>query len=191
MERDNNGKVAALAGARIRALRRQRRMSIKDFAAETDISPAHVSLIERNLIEPSLSVLRRITETLGVTVPALLADEIGDFMVNTPGRENLSFSDGVSTYRFCTPSALTSGRPPQLSATAVCIPKLCWDHQEQVTHEWEEYMYVISGCIEVHADDYVATANTGDSIYVKAGIPHKVYNPLKVDANVLAVYNSL
>ena len=60
-------------GAFIRAQRQLAELSLREMAALTRISNAYLSQIERGLHQPSLTVLRAIAQTLGLTTEQLLA----------------------------------------------------------------------------------------------------------------------
>jgi quercetin dioxygenase-like cupin family protein/DNA-binding XRE family transcriptional regulator len=55
---------AAAVGAVIRRRREERGISLRAFARQCDLSPAHVSKIERGLASPSLVTLTRIVQEL-------------------------------------------------------------------------------------------------------------------------------
>jgi transcriptional regulator with XRE-family HTH domain len=59
-------------GAFIRAQRQLADLSLREMAALTRISNAYLSQIERGLHQPSLTVLRAIAQTLGLTTEQLL-----------------------------------------------------------------------------------------------------------------------
>jgi len=60
-------------GAFIRAQREQAQMSLRDLAALTDVSNPYLSQIERGLHEPSMRVLKSISDALNVSIETLLA----------------------------------------------------------------------------------------------------------------------
>lgn len=59
-------------GAFIRAQREQAHMSLRDLAALTDVSNPYLSQIERGLHEPSMRVLKSISDALNVSIETLL-----------------------------------------------------------------------------------------------------------------------
>jgi len=60
-------------GAFIRAQRQQAQMSLRDLADLTNVSNPYLSQIERGLHEPSMRVLKSISEALEVSIDTLLA----------------------------------------------------------------------------------------------------------------------
>jgi len=53
-------------------------------------------------------------------------------------------------------------------------------------HEGEEFIYVLSGRIEIRYGKDVYQLNAGDSIYYESAVPHHVH-ALDSDARILAV----
>jgi transcriptional regulator with XRE-family HTH domain len=60
-------------GAFIRAQRQQAEMSLRDLAEKTNVSNPYLSQIERGLHEPSMRVLKAISDALNVSIETLLA----------------------------------------------------------------------------------------------------------------------
>lgn len=60
-------------GEAIKRLRSAAGWSQKDFAGQLDISPSYLSLIEANRREPTIPLLRRMAEEIGVPAVILFA----------------------------------------------------------------------------------------------------------------------
>ena len=61
-------------GARIRALRRQRSLTLSDVAARASIAPSYLSMVETADRRASLELLQRICEAIGITLETLGSD---------------------------------------------------------------------------------------------------------------------
>lgn len=61
-------------GARIKAARERAKMTQEDLADALDMSPTHISVIERGVKTPKLETLVRIANTLRVSTDMLLQD---------------------------------------------------------------------------------------------------------------------
>ena len=61
-------------GARIKAARERAGYTQEDLAAELDMSPTHISVLERGVKAPKLETLVRIANTLRVSTDMLLQD---------------------------------------------------------------------------------------------------------------------
>ena len=73
-------------GAFIRAQRTQAQMSLRDLADLTNVSNPYLSQIERGLHEPSVRVLKSISEALNVSIDTLL-QRAGLLSDSDPGAE--------------------------------------------------------------------------------------------------------
>ena len=70
-----NGPVRQRIGPTIKALRMQRGLSLNTLAEEAEISPSHLSRMERGLTVPSYDVLDRVADALGSDLRALREEE--------------------------------------------------------------------------------------------------------------------
>ena len=61
-------------GARIKAARERAGYTQEDLAAELEMSPTHISVLERGVKTPKLETLVRIANTLRVSTDMLLQD---------------------------------------------------------------------------------------------------------------------
>lgn len=67
-----NTQLEAL-GAFLRTERKLAHLTLRELASLTDLSNAYLSQVERGLHEPSVRVLRSISEALGVSMTSVLA----------------------------------------------------------------------------------------------------------------------
>ncbi|MFI9603409.1 helix-turn-helix domain-containing protein [Streptomyces sp. NPDC052043] len=65
----------AALGKRLRAVREQKRMSLRELARRLGCSPSHVSQIERGLAAPSVSVLYAMVSELGLSMDGLFQED--------------------------------------------------------------------------------------------------------------------
>ena len=63
-------------GARIKAARERVHLTLEQLAEIIDISPTHMSVIERGVKTPKLDTFVRIANALGVSTDALLQDVV-------------------------------------------------------------------------------------------------------------------
>lgn len=63
-------------GSRIKAARERKHLTQEDLAAIVDLSPTHVSVIERGVKPPKLETFVRIANALGVSADTLLQDVV-------------------------------------------------------------------------------------------------------------------
>jgi transcriptional regulator with XRE-family HTH domain len=70
---DTARSLQAKLGARLRALRVQRGISVRTLATRTGFSPSFISQVESETVSPSIASLERIARELGVTLGKLFA----------------------------------------------------------------------------------------------------------------------
>ena len=63
-------------GSRIKAARENKKITQEELAAMVDLSPTHISVIERGVKPPKLETLIRIANALGVSADFLLVDVV-------------------------------------------------------------------------------------------------------------------
>ena len=79
-----------MLGQRIRQLRQNKGMTLNDVADRTQFTAGYISQIERDLIDPSLSALRKIAKALGVPVYIFLEEpDIKSVMIQANKRQKL------------------------------------------------------------------------------------------------------
>ncbi len=64
-------------GSRIKVARERKHLTQEDLAAIVDLSPTHISVIERGVKPPKLATLIAIANALDVSADTLLQDVIG------------------------------------------------------------------------------------------------------------------
>lgn len=63
-------------GSRIKAAREEMKLTQEELAAMVDLSPTHISVIERGVKPPKLETFIRIANVLGVSADSLLLDVV-------------------------------------------------------------------------------------------------------------------
>ncbi|MCJ1697349.1 helix-turn-helix domain-containing protein [Rathayibacter caricis] len=165
-------------GERIRAVRRERRIPLKDLAAALGVSPSAVSQMERGVTRPAVHRLPLISETLGVSLMDLFAGGSAagttSLVVSRRGEAPLmEMADGV-TYR-----RLSAGRLPGLD-----LFESTWQpgarsgaDLDTMSHGGWEGGTVTAGTLRVEVDDTTVVLEAGDSISYAATARHRLTNP--------------
>src|SRR5688500_20243155 len=96
--------ASSSVGPRIRSLRLQRRLRLKDVADKAGITPSALSQIERDHSNPTLGTLKAIATTLGTTIGRLFPSTAASdrLLVRARQRKRLSPRRGL-TYEPLTP----------------------------------------------------------------------------------------
>ncbi|MBT5575733.1 MAG: helix-turn-helix transcriptional regulator, partial [Microbacteriaceae bacterium] len=64
-------------GERLRHAREARRLTLEDVAEQASLTKGYISKVERNQATPSVAVLLRVCETLGLSIGDLFDPEAG------------------------------------------------------------------------------------------------------------------
>jgi len=180
-----------MIGERIRELRTERGMAARELAQKANVTPGYISQIERDLIQPSMSVLMKIADALAVPVTHFFAREEGqEHVVVIPrnGRTRIKFADVNVEYEFLTPFGRSSDHSAQMEIVHYTLEPHQWGSTAIMLHpESAECSLVLAGTLEYHVDGDVYTVVEGGCIYLPPNTPHQLYNPGEVNMDAIAV----
>ena len=180
-----------LIGPRLRQLREHRELSVEALAQRTGCSPEMISALEAGELVPSLTPLFRLARGLGVRLGTLLDDQSQDgpaivrqgdagvtvhFSGNDPARKHSTLD-----FHPLAPHKAARNMEPFLVDVHPAQGEVALNE-----HEGEEFIYVLSGRIEVRYGKDVHRLDAGDSIYYESVVPHHLH-ALGGDARILAV----
>ena len=179
-------------GARVRQLREMREMTLAQLAEQ---SQCHVDLllrIEAGELVPSLAPLMSIARALGLRLGTLLDDEPHEGPVLVKSGESAStirFSgnDPHATSSNLVFSAMAAGKRDRHMEPFLIDVQPCGNATPPVSsHEGEEFIYVLSGCVQINYGETLYQLEAGDSLYYDSIVPHHV-SARKDVARILAV----
>ena len=171
---DQNEKI----GLRIRHARMTRGLRLREVAAEAGCSESLLSKIENDKLLPSLSVLRRISMALGLTIGELFAQpreptgvvtRAGERMVVTMDPLRQGF--GIQMER------LIPYDQGHLLQGSIHVVAPGGGGHGLITHAGEEVGYIIEGQLELFVGDQTYHVVAGDSFCFRSEIPHGYRNP--------------
>lgn len=163
-------------GSVIRRLRNAKGMTLSQLALKTQTTAGYLSQLERDLVDPSLSTLRKIAKALDTPLFALIdtKDDAAQ-IIRKDRREKISFADSNVILEVLTPK-IEASHGNVFVMTYTMSPRK-WSNDERVSHNVDECVWVQKGQLEVLVGDQTYSLNEGDSIYIKANTPHNIYNP--------------
>jgi transcriptional regulator with XRE-family HTH domain len=162
----------ALLGARVRELRRDRGMTLKELGLEAGLSHPFLSQLERGLARPSMGSVERIARALEVPVTTLWT---------TPRQEAahvLRANEGVIQPHH-DPAAPGQIRELVADGTSLRVREWSgggrtWRPEEGATTTGEVLVYVVRGSLDVDLDGTVHTLHEGDSLFFAGSVPHRL-----------------
>ena len=171
---DEPTSLAPQLGARIRAARTRRRLSVADLADSAQVSKSLVSQIERGVAAPSLETLRRLASALDLPVFALFLDGADNrTVVRAHRRRAVSYPGSAVTREILSP-----GLRGRMVLLWVTFPPGEQSGPQPVHHAGEECVVVIRGALDVLAGEDTIRLDAGDSVTFDSALPHVFRNPL-------------
>lgn len=177
---DDDQRVAAW----IRAYRLRRNLTLAQLSELSGISVGHLSRLENGTRTPTVRLLLALARALGVS--------IGELVGETPEQNTVYVSRSVErrTIEAGDTSLQLLSDPALRWLQAVELSLLPGRVGEPAAHAGEEWIYVLSGAIEVDLNGSVCTLGADDAVHFRADVPHSLRNPHAEGATVLIV-NSL
>ena len=176
-------------GARLKEIRRTLDRTLAQVSQATGVSISNLSKIENNQISPSFDIMKRICDGLGVTIEDFVRpgakSVVSGRKTTTRRGEGDYFTSGQYEYRAHASELSRKGMVPlEIVVHARTVDE--FDHWSQ--HRGEEFVYVLSGTIEVHTEYYAPfRLERGESAYFDSSMRHPYVTVSKEDAKVLSV----
>lgn len=170
-------------GPRLKALRTAHGLSQRRLAALAGVSNATVSLIEHGRTDPSMGLLKRILDVLGMS--------FADFFAAASGGDEKFF------YRHAELSKISSGPisylqvgsdlgNSQLQILYECYRPGADTGQSMLSHDAEEGGIVLRGRLEVTVGEQVQTLSAGDAYRFNSRLPHRFRNTGNEDCVIVS-----
>ncbi len=176
-------KQTSSLGARLRILRKERRLTQRELATQAGISVNAVSLIERNEISPSVSTLQSLAGALNVKISYFFADDAETSVIHIKGTDRpLMQSGGISI------SGLGQKlKGQQLEPFFMVLQPGSGSGDQDVVHSGHEFVYCLLGQLKYEIDKNVYLLNQGDLLLFEAELPHRWHNPTESEAQMLLI----
>ena len=167
-------------GKKIRKERLTKKMSLDRVANETGLSIDYLKEIEAGKKIPPVGTLLQLAKALEIDSGFFLREQESSLRSRIR-----AYTKRTENYAYTT---LTPGAESKhLKAFKVTIDAM-QDHKGVgYQHEGEEFVYVLSGKIELTVGDHVNVLDVGESLHFNSGIRHKLRNVGKEKAELLIV----
>ena len=167
-------KLAAAIGARVKQERRARDWTLDRLAEVAGVSRRMVVSVEQGSVNPSVGTLLRLSDALGIGLPALVEPpELHSVKVTRSG-------EGAELW-----TGTTGGRGVLVAGT--CAPDVVelwdWSLGPGDTHETDahasgtkELLHVLEGTVTVDVADRLTVLEVGDALTFPGDLPHTYAN---------------
>lgn len=168
-------------GRRIRALRRQRGLTLEEVSARCGLSVSFLSQVERGISSPSIVSLSSICEVLGISISEVLSDveRSPSTVTKAADQPQIRISNSAVSYRYL------SGEFPE-RMIEILINEFPPDYRHPLApHAGEEFGYVLEGHLILRIEDEEYPLDPGDSYHFLASKPHGYETSEREGAKVL------
>ncbi|MBW6510897.1 MAG: XRE family transcriptional regulator [Desulfuromonadaceae bacterium] len=178
-------------GAKIKQLRKARKLTLQDVARETGFSPALISQIENNNVSPPIATLSKIARFFDVKIGMFFEEEEVECKYEVVRRgERRVVSRVISkagTGHGYTYEALSfRKRNKKMEPFLLSISERAGE-ETLYNHEGEEFLLIIKGKAEVLLEDERIALDEGDAVYFDATLKHRLLSRDSGEVQVLAV----
>jgi len=168
--------VSSELSEKIRRIRRDMGLTLADLARRCNCSKSLLSQIETGAVNPSLSILSTICESLGITMGSLFGappgeESNGAYLMHPNERKTMKTEGGVGFQLLSKglrlPCEFIMNRWPPGATTG----------SEVYSHEGQECGILLEGELIVEVLGRTYHLQPGDTVTYDSSIPHRVINP--------------
>ncbi len=156
---------------------------------KTGVASSSLSKIENEQVSVSYHTLKKICDGLDIPIEEIINPEHKTF---APGRRSITkASEGAEfhckQYIYVAHSTDMS-KKDMIPLEMTVLARSVKDFEDWNKHEGEEFVYVLSGEIEVHTEFYAPVRlKPGDSIYFDSSMGHMYISVSPEDAKILSI----
>lgn len=182
-------------GKRMRSARKKLDLSLKELATATGLSIGYLSMLERNVKDPSIAALRRIAKALRCSEMWLLVDQdtVEDhgnlsmhakkkkpkesYIVHADEKLLVTIPEEKTKYEIFTPRKLPHDAQVRMTGMLVTIEANEWVSEKMIYHSYyDESIHIIQGHMDLYIDDEHFELKEGDSAYIPENSLHNYLN---------------
>ncbi len=167
-------------GEKIKKARHKKKIPLDQVANDTGCSIDYLRKIESGKAMPPVGTLLQISRALEIDSGVLLKEQ-----ESTVKDRAKAYAKRTEDYAYTT---LTLGAEKKhLKAFLVTVDAMKDHKGVGYQHQGEEFVYVLTGQVEVTVGDHVNGLNKGGSLHFNSGINHQLKNVGKTKAELLVV----
>ncbi len=178
-------------GAKIKKLRKARKLTLQDVARETGFSPALISQIENNNVSPPIATLSKIARFFDVKMGHFFEEEEEERryeVVRSDGRRVISrvISKAGTGHGYTYEALSFRKRNKKMEPFLVTVSERA-DEETLYNHDGEEFLLILKGKAEIILDEDRILLEQGDAIYFDSSLRHRLLSYDDNEVQVLAV----
>ncbi|WMJ89097.1 helix-turn-helix domain-containing protein [Anaerocolumna sp. MB42-C2] len=173
---------------KLKQIRKTKGYTLSVLSNKTGCTSSYLSQLERGLKQPSLDMLRRISNCLEVPIFELLSENEASTILNKGtadkkydiirhnSRKKFVMPEIRTEYEFITPYSADDSDTSSVVGMYITLKPGKWSCEKSVSLNYDFSIFVIQGTVETLIEDDRKTLSAGDSIYIYSGIQHNFYN---------------
>lgn len=161
-------------GRRVKQLRLQKGLTLKDIEARVGVSATHVSEVERGKTSPTVGALSKIAAALEVNASYLIDFPIGQRVSVTRPGERLGITTPAHEFVF---DVLMQEQP--YAEISLFLATILPDQKQKLHREarpGDKFLHVIDGIVEITLGVRSYVLKRGDSLHFKASQTQELKN---------------
>lgn len=176
-----------MIGDIVREARKNKKMTLSEVSDLINVTVGYLSNIEKNRQEPSLSVLRDLSEALEIHLPLLLSDNNKDeaIVIKKSETAHIKFQNLSRECNVLTPMVWRGKNPSEIDVIIVDIPSHMPVVNDDILTDTDECLYVVEGEIEYQNGNQKNRIRRGQSIFIPRKTGHLIVNPTNYNAKVM------
>jgi quercetin dioxygenase-like cupin family protein len=178
-------------GTRIRKLRQEKKISLKELSEMTGFEVAFLESIESEEVQPQLGTVIKLSKALDSAFGRIVSG-VGDRLYAITRKKDRKVVSRSTASRGSRQAYVYKSLAPEVKGRHMeaLIVQLEENSQgDDSIHQGEEFIYVLDGVVALKIGDERFTLEPGDSVYYLSTIPHLVA-AAKDQATILAVLYS-
>ena len=168
-----------LIGQRIKMAREEKGLSVKDMADQAGCMDEYLEWVEDGQVEPPVALLIQLAKVLKIDSGAFLH-------TREPASKRLEeAAKRTEHYSYETLTPPVEGT--HLMAFSVKIPPKTAHKGVGYRHEGEEYVYVLSGEVDLTVDEETTKLSEKESLRFNSNLDHHLSNPGENETELLVI----
>jgi transcriptional regulator with XRE-family HTH domain len=178
-------------GAKIKELRRARKLTLQDVATETGFSTALISQIENNNVSPPIATLSKIALFFDVKIGHFFSENEEECRFEVLRGNELTVIPKVvsrdgTNHGYFYESLSVRKKNKKMDPFLITLNEKV-TNTDTYSHNGEEFLFVMKGTAELLLDDQRIVLNEGDSVYFDANLKHRLLSTGCDEVKVMVV----
>lgn len=169
---------------KIKELRQEKNMTLKDLSEVTGLSLSFLSQIERGASSLSITSLKKIADALNIHINYFFLEEDEKQKYVIRKEERHSFSTNLGSQIYTRLAGTFPGR--KLEPLFVTLPPLMKE-LHPYSHNGEEFYWVMDGEVIFYINQEKYHLKEGDTIHFPSSLSHQWENPLNQESKVISI----